>query len=135
MGSLTESTLVNAKNMGAANKRRPRRNEGEGTERSGEGSRAREGQEGRDEPEGGEENNESETEDVRRAMAEVIRDMERSEEETEREHGAEDHAGNEGRRGRQTEGTGPGPPTGNEVRREGVMQVPSHDTLERNRGN
>ena len=83
MGSLTESTLDNAKNRGAANTRRPRRNEGEaGTGRSGEGSRASEGHVGRDEPEGGEGNDELETKDVRRAMAEAIKDVERSEEET-----------------------------------------------------
>ena len=34
LGSLTESTLANAKNMGATNRRRPRRNEGEGTRTS-----------------------------------------------------------------------------------------------------
>ena len=82
MGPLTESTLANAKNRGAANMRSPRRNEGEGTGRSGGGSRAREGQEGREDPGGGEGNDDSKTEDVRRAMAEAIRDMEWNEEET-----------------------------------------------------
>jgi len=59
LGPLTEYTQANAKNRGASNMRRPRRNEGEGTGRSGEGSRAREGQEGRDDPRGGEGNDDS----------------------------------------------------------------------------
>ena len=85
LGPLTEATPANAKNKGAPNKRRPRRIEGEETGRIGEGSRAREGHEGREKHGGGEGNEDSETEEVRRAMAEAIMDMERNEEETERE--------------------------------------------------
>jgi len=66
-------------------------------------------------------------------MAEAIKDMERNEEEIEREQGRENHTGNEGQRGIQTEGTGPWSPTDNEVREEGVTQGTTQETTERNR--
>jgi hypothetical protein len=82
LGPLTEATPANEKNRGVANMRRPRRDEGEETGRNGEGSRACEGQEGREEQGGRERSEDSETEEVRRAMAEAIKEMERDEEET-----------------------------------------------------
>jgi len=45
-------------------------------------------------------------------------------------HGMRDGGGD-----RRSEGTRPGPPTSNEVRGEGVTQVPAQETSERNRRN
>ena len=82
MGPLAEATPANAKNRGAANMRRRRRDEGRETGRNEEGSRAREGQEVREEQGSREENEASETEELRRVMSEAIGEMERKEEDT-----------------------------------------------------
>jgi hypothetical protein len=127
MGPLAEATPVNAKNRGAANRRRRKRDEGRDTRRNEEGSRAREGQEDREEQGSGEENKASETEELRRVMAEAIGEMEREEEETKRVTCKEERGGNEGQKWTQTKTTGLGTPADNEDREEGVTRATTEE--------
>jgi hypothetical protein len=108
LGPLAEATPANAKNRGASNKRRRRREEGRETERKWEGSRAREEQEGREEQGSREENEATETEELRRAMTEVIGEMEREEEQPKRETCREERGGmkNKGGHRRKRQGQG-----------------------------
>ena len=109
---LAEPTPADAKNRRATEKRR-RGDEGRDTSRRGERSSARGGQEGSNEQRRREENEDSETEETRRAMAEAIWEMEGEEEETGHVSRREDNGGTEGQRRARTEATRTGPPAGN----------------------
>ena len=78
MGPLAEPTPTNAKNKGAADMRR-RTGHGRDTGLSEGGGNAHEEQVDEDRQDKGEGNEESETREVRRAMAEAISEMEREE--------------------------------------------------------
>jgi len=82
LGPLAEPTPSNAKNKGAADRRRRRREHGRDTGTSEGGDNAHEGHEENDSQGRGEGSDESETEEVRRAMSETIWEMEREDEET-----------------------------------------------------
>jgi hypothetical protein len=93
---LAEPTPTVARNRGATNRRR--RGEGRDTGTRGEGSTVLEEQGGSDEQGRREENENSETEEARRAMAETIGEMEREEEEHGHILGRDDTGGTEGQR-------------------------------------
>jgi len=93
LGPLAEPTPSNAKNRGAADRRRRQRGHGNNMARSGRGDTANEG-EGDNEGQGrGKGSDESETEEDRRAMAEAVWEMEREDEETRQTARIEDKAG------------------------------------------
>ena len=123
---MAEPTPANVKNRGVANIRRRRRDEGRETGRNGEESREREKEEGYGEQGGRGENEAVETQEVREAMAEAIREIEREEEETE-------GRGNEEQWRTQTEATRPGPPAVSFAEEEEGRQARAAKTTERQR--
>ena len=96
MGPLAEPTPANAKNKGAADRRRRRTGHGKDTRLSEGGGYAHEEQVDEDKQDRGEGKKESETEEVRRAMAETISEIESEEEEVDHAAAKEDHEGQMG---------------------------------------
>jgi hypothetical protein len=77
MEPLAEPTPSNVKNSASAERRRRQRDHGRDTETGGGGDNARDRHEDKDRQNGEERSDESENEEVRRAMAEAIWEMER----------------------------------------------------------